>query len=194
MKMDQEERCLVPPLPKDIFVHIALFLPDHVVHALWCTGRELHRDKRVFNHKVLPHLRLLQWHRFKRWVHELGTDGLKVVAVEILTHWKAIPMPFRDRWISYLVFPNVLRDDIAATAYGIERTDGLYMRSYRSCDEFKFTSDGYVTSEAIGCRYVVCRIVYLQGRSIDLHLRRVRQQGDNFMDDLTQRLEDLKNN
>lgn len=61
-----EEGALVP---FEVYVLIVSKLPMHVVYELWCTGRELHSQRELFNDCVLPWLRIMQWRQFRLWMH-----------------------------------------------------------------------------------------------------------------------------
>lgn len=52
-------------IPKEVILMILLYLPDHEVHELWCTCRFMHHPVNIsfYNEKILPYLRLLQWHK-----------------------------------------------------------------------------------------------------------------------------------
>ncbi len=47
-------------VPFEVFLHIVSFLPDTVVYALWCSGRELHSQKDLYNERILPFVRVAQ--------------------------------------------------------------------------------------------------------------------------------------
>ncbi len=50
-------------LPFELYLKIVEYLPDHIIFSLWNTGRELHSCDSLYNHRILPHLRILQWHQ-----------------------------------------------------------------------------------------------------------------------------------
>ncbi len=62
-------------IPFDVFMMIMHFLPDSVLYALWCTGRELHSQTRLYNERILPCVRLAQWHKLCAWRHAVRARG-----------------------------------------------------------------------------------------------------------------------
>lgn len=59
-------------LPFEVYLHMVEYLPDAKLLELWCTGRELHAYKWLYNKRILPQLRLRQWHTFLHWMHRCG--------------------------------------------------------------------------------------------------------------------------
>ena len=73
--MEEEEK---PAFPFEVFVRIVDFLPDSVVYALWCSGRELHSLRELYNERILPFGRVAQWHKLCIWRRELLTKNAQI--------------------------------------------------------------------------------------------------------------------